>query len=212
MQSDDYWRNRKNSSDSKLGVARRSPTPLYVNLTQEMIVQQSSKRKRPMESDLYCHNCKTKDTPEWRRGPLGAKTLCNACGIRWRLSQAEAAKQKKGDPDSSPPSSLGLQFLLPQQQSPTQQSQQSQQSQQNTSSQSPVVPQQSMLQQQQMRHLHMLQQQQFQYNHSHHHHQHPQQQHMILPGHVGLAQENTSGRASSNSVISPLIAPSPIAT
>jgi hypothetical protein len=28
---------------------------------------------------------------------MGAKTLCNACGIRWRLSQAEAAKQKKGD-------------------------------------------------------------------------------------------------------------------
>jgi hypothetical protein len=22
-------------------------------------------------------------TPEWRKGPEGRKTLCNACGLRW---------------------------------------------------------------------------------------------------------------------------------
>jgi PAS domain S-box-containing protein len=30
----------------------------------------------------------TLDSPEWRRGPSGPKTLCNACGLRW-------AKQEK---------------------------------------------------------------------------------------------------------------------
>jgi len=29
-----------------------------------------------------CHSCNIESTPEWRRGPDGARTLCNACGIR----------------------------------------------------------------------------------------------------------------------------------
>ncbi|EGW35084.1 uncharacterized protein SPAPADRAFT_58224 [Spathaspora passalidarum NRRL Y-27907] len=28
-----------------------------------------------------CHRCGTTETPEWRRGPRGARTLCNACGL-----------------------------------------------------------------------------------------------------------------------------------
>lgn len=28
-----------------------------------------------------CHNCNKTKTPEWRRGPDGARTLCNACGL-----------------------------------------------------------------------------------------------------------------------------------
>ncbi|KAH7114986.1 hypothetical protein B0J13DRAFT_459981, partial [Dactylonectria estremocensis] len=30
-----------------------------------------------------CHRCNRIDTPEWRRGPDGARTLCNACGLRY---------------------------------------------------------------------------------------------------------------------------------
>lgn len=29
-----------------------------------------------------CHSCNRAQTPEWRRGPDGARTLCNACGLR----------------------------------------------------------------------------------------------------------------------------------
>ena len=29
-----------------------------------------------------CHSCSRAETPEWRRGPDGARTLCNACGLR----------------------------------------------------------------------------------------------------------------------------------
>lgn len=32
-----------------------------------------------------CHSCNTTETPEWRRGPDGARTLCNACGLRMIL-------------------------------------------------------------------------------------------------------------------------------
>ncbi|KAG9093873.1 hypothetical protein FS749_013603 [Ceratobasidium sp. UAMH 11750] len=30
-----------------------------------------------------CHSCKILDTPEWRRGPDGQRTLCNACGLHY---------------------------------------------------------------------------------------------------------------------------------
>ncbi|KAA8499761.1 GATA transcription factor 9 [Porphyridium purpureum] len=31
-----------------------------------------------------CAHCSASDTPLWRVGPSGPKTLCNACGLRWR--------------------------------------------------------------------------------------------------------------------------------
>ncbi|KAH0498858.1 hypothetical protein TgHK011_006086 [Trichoderma gracile] len=41
-----------------------------------------------------CHSCNRIDTPEWRRGPDGARTLCNACGLHYakleRKRQLEA--------------------------------------------------------------------------------------------------------------------------
>ncbi|KAK4534808.1 hypothetical protein CDCA_CDCA03G0833 [Cyanidium caldarium] len=33
---------------------------------------------------LRCVSCSTTDTPLWRAGPTGAKTLCNACGVKWK--------------------------------------------------------------------------------------------------------------------------------
>ncbi|KAL5835538.1 hypothetical protein ACOSQ3_015093 [Xanthoceras sorbifolium] len=30
------------------------------------------------------YNCNTNVTPMWRKGPLGPKTLCNACGIKYK--------------------------------------------------------------------------------------------------------------------------------
>lgn len=33
---------------------------------------------------LRCVVCGVTDTPLWRSGPRGPKTLCNACGVRWK--------------------------------------------------------------------------------------------------------------------------------
>ncbi|KAI9248202.1 hypothetical protein BY458DRAFT_465073 [Sporodiniella umbellata] len=41
----------------------------------------SSKTPNTIKKCLYC-GCKT--TPMWRRGPQGAGTLCNACGVKWK--------------------------------------------------------------------------------------------------------------------------------
>ncbi|XP_010466792.1 PREDICTED: GATA transcription factor 1-like isoform X2 [Camelina sativa] len=31
-----------------------------------------------------CQHCGAEKTPQWRAGPLGPKTLCNACGVRYK--------------------------------------------------------------------------------------------------------------------------------
>ena len=35
-----------------------------------------------------CHSCNIRETPEWRRGPDGARTLCNACGLRESITSS----------------------------------------------------------------------------------------------------------------------------
>lgn len=36
------------------------------------------------ESERRCTHCNTNKTPQWRIGPKGPKTLCNACGVRFK--------------------------------------------------------------------------------------------------------------------------------
>ncbi|XP_073282391.1 GATA transcription factor 12-like, partial [Primulina huaijiensis] len=31
-----------------------------------------------------CLHCASEKTPQWRTGPMGPKTLCNACGVRFK--------------------------------------------------------------------------------------------------------------------------------
>ncbi|GJN15254.1 hypothetical protein PR202_gb02150 [Eleusine coracana subsp. coracana] len=38
-----------------------------------------------------CANCDTTSTPLWRNGPQGPKSLCNACGIRYKKEERRAA-------------------------------------------------------------------------------------------------------------------------
>ncbi|GJN94652.1 hypothetical protein Rhopal_007735-T1 [Rhodotorula paludigena] len=53
----------------------------------------------------FCQNCGRTDSPEWRSGPNGNKTLCNACGLRWAKAQkqAAAAASSSGSPSSTAP-------------------------------------------------------------------------------------------------------------
>ncbi|KAL6610719.1 hypothetical protein ACP70R_040688 [Stipagrostis hirtigluma subsp. patula] len=41
--------------------------------------------------DRRCANCGTTSTPLWRNGPCGPKSLCNACGIRFKKEERRAA-------------------------------------------------------------------------------------------------------------------------
>ncbi|KAI3521550.1 hypothetical protein L1887_11021 [Cichorium endivia] len=44
----------------------------------------SKTAERPDNSVRRCLHCGSDKTPQWRRGPMGPKTLCNACGVRFK--------------------------------------------------------------------------------------------------------------------------------
>ncbi|OJD28815.1 white collar-2 [Diplodia corticola] len=46
--------------------------------------------------DHCCSRCGTVESPEWRAGPDGPKTLCNACGLKYAKEQ-KRAKNVKGE-------------------------------------------------------------------------------------------------------------------
>lgn len=53
-----------------------------------------------------CQACGTAETPEWRRGPDGARTLCNACGLHYAKLVRKRMQQEGGEepsPSQAPP-------------------------------------------------------------------------------------------------------------
>jgi len=64
------WR-RKGEADGAIQVVRPMAT--------DSIVTASGKKVK-----RGCLNCGQQKTPQWRVGPEGPKTLCNACGVRFR--------------------------------------------------------------------------------------------------------------------------------
>lgn len=58
----------------------QSHIPLHANYNN---THQSSSSSS--SSDVRrCTHCASEKTPQWRTGPLGPKTLCNACGVRYK--------------------------------------------------------------------------------------------------------------------------------
>ncbi|KAL3476378.1 hypothetical protein BJX99DRAFT_258508 [Aspergillus californicus] len=54
----------------------------------ELLYSPENEPRKRLKGEYRCADCGTSDSPEWRKGPDGPKTLCNACGLRW-------AKQEK---------------------------------------------------------------------------------------------------------------------
>ncbi|KAG0565210.1 hypothetical protein M758_8G168500 [Ceratodon purpureus] len=50
-----------------------------------------------------CAHCGTSKTPLWRNGPGGPKSLCNACGIRFKKAGRRSAANGGSDSQVSPP-------------------------------------------------------------------------------------------------------------
>ena len=70
-----------------------------------------------------CHSCNISETPEWRRGPDGARTLCNACGLHY----AKLTKKKQQQEQARQQAQQAQQQQQQQQQSPVDHQQQQQQ-------------------------------------------------------------------------------------
>ena len=61
------------------------------------------KKKLKVADEYVCTDCGTLDSPEWRKGPSGPKTLCNACGREYY--DCDVQPMLRSDADSS--SALG---------------------------------------------------------------------------------------------------------
>jgi PAS domain S-box-containing protein len=54
-------------------------------------------KKMKAADEYVCTDCGTLDSPEWRKGPSGPKTLCNACGLRWAKKEKKRIGKEGGD-------------------------------------------------------------------------------------------------------------------
>ncbi|THU88611.1 GATA-domain-containing protein [Dendrothele bispora CBS 962.96] len=65
--------------------------------------QKKKKAKKTHPNEQYvCVTCGRTDSPEWRKGPLGPKTLCNACGLRWAKQMRKTDDTGEGGADPPP--------------------------------------------------------------------------------------------------------------
>ncbi|GJM87898.1 hypothetical protein PR202_ga03899 [Eleusine coracana subsp. coracana] len=72
---------RKDSSSPPRASSSSSP-PSAIYLVRKK--KPSKKPWRPRNTGQRCLHCGTTSTPQWREGPMGRHTLCNACGVRYR--------------------------------------------------------------------------------------------------------------------------------
>lgn len=98
--SPSFTESSSSSTSSSSSSSPSSPWLVYTNTTQSLepvgSVEKtpSKKPKKKTATDASgsvsvqpprrCSHCGVQKTPQWRTGPLGAKTLCNACGVRFK--------------------------------------------------------------------------------------------------------------------------------
>ncbi|XP_020232632.1 GATA transcription factor 11 [Cajanus cajan] len=75
----DFGTNVAGNLSNKLKRQRKkdlTPLPDDVEMMRSSSLEPAAPRK--------CMHCEVTKTPQWREGPMGPKTLCNACGVRYR--------------------------------------------------------------------------------------------------------------------------------
>lgn len=80
------------TTSSSSSSSPSSPLLIYTNFPQSLDhVCSEPKPKKPKKPDSVitlaprrCSHCGVQKTPQWRTGPNGPKTLCNACGVRFK--------------------------------------------------------------------------------------------------------------------------------
>ncbi|CAK3759836.1 White collar 2 [Lecanosticta acicola] len=90
----------------------RGDAGIAILLDRDREGSKKEKKKLKVADEYVCADCGTLDSPEWRKGPKGPKTLCNACGLRW----AKKEKKRSGDDiknSNSPVNGMASQQPLP---------------------------------------------------------------------------------------------------
>ena len=75
------------------GIAKKKPRTSRPYGRKGLTWLEWSNRTETREENMKkrrCSHCNTEKTPQWREGPEGPKTLCNACGVRFRSGRLVA--------------------------------------------------------------------------------------------------------------------------
>ncbi|KAG8752543.1 blue light receptor, partial [Ceratobasidium sp. 428] len=85
-------------------VPRHDAPPYLQPETQPDRPKKRSRQTRPLPSSepRICTTCSRTDSPEWRRGPYGPKTLCNACGLKWAKASGTGRRRAAGHNNPGP--------------------------------------------------------------------------------------------------------------
>lgn len=84
----------------------RGDAGIQISLDRDGRGTSDKKKKLKLADEYVCTDCGTLDSPEWRKGPNGPKTLCNACGLRW--AKKEKKKANSNTPGNHSTSTPGL--------------------------------------------------------------------------------------------------------
>jgi len=80
-----------NTKDTRFRNQNNFTGELYLDVDGPTTDPKQKRRRRRTfyapKRNLHCHMCKVTETPEWRRGPDGDHTLCNACGLHYAKTQ-----------------------------------------------------------------------------------------------------------------------------
>nr|OQO21559.1 White collar 2 protein [Rachicladosporium sp. CCFEE 5018] len=82
----------------------RGDAGIAILLDRDRESNKKEKKKLKVADEYVCADCGTLDSPEWRKGPKGPKTLCNACGLRW----AKKEKKRSGVGDDGLDEEMGM--------------------------------------------------------------------------------------------------------
>jgi hypothetical protein len=70
--------------------------------TSKYAMPEVKKRRGRAAPPGRCHSCNRMETPEWRRGPDGARTLCNACGLHYAKLERKRQSEMRANSRSKP--------------------------------------------------------------------------------------------------------------
>ena len=83
-------------------VLIRGDAGIAISVDKDSRNREDKKKKLKVADEYVCTDCGTLDSPEWRKGPNGPKTLCNACGLHYaKLTRKQTGANKAGSASSS---------------------------------------------------------------------------------------------------------------
>ena len=81
-------KDNKEQKEEVVIMTKKDEEKVIINVSKEIsfgdseLDEGSNGQQQPMPR--RCTHCLAQRTPQWRAGPLGPKTLCNACGVRYK--------------------------------------------------------------------------------------------------------------------------------